>query len=403
MKRSTFSILFIAKKHKLLKNGEAPIYMRITINGNVVELALKRSINPKDWNSSKGCSNKKNHDANEFNHYLDQTRHRIFEIQKDLEFEGIDLNVENIKNRFLGRDNQNITLLQVYREHNEDLFKMIGKGFAANTVKRHSTSLRHFEEFLKFKYSKNDISFKEITPKVIQDYEVFLKTERNCNQNSTVKYIRNVGKIIRMGVDNGWLKTDPFSKLTLKTTEVDKPFLTKKELELLLDKKFPSSRMEQVKDIFVFCCFTGLAFIDVSTLKSGDIVTGVDGKQWIKKQRHKTGNWCHIPLLPIALQLIEKYENSPKCQKKGVLLPVNSNQKMNAYLKEIADILGINKELSTHIARHTFATTVTLSNKVSMEAVSKMLGHSTLQMTKKYARIVDELICDEMNKLESIF
>jgi len=280
---------------------------------------------------------------------------------------------------------------------------MIGKGFAANTVKRHVTSLHHFAEFLKHKFNRNDISFREITPKLIQDYEVYLKSERNCNQNSTVKYIRNVGKIIRIGLNNGWLKADPFAKLALKTTEVEKPFLSNTELEKLINKKFASIRIDQVKDVFVFCCFTGLAFVDVSSLAPNDIVIGVDGKQWIKKQRHKTKNWCNIPLLPIAMQLIEKHKNTVECRKKGVLLPVISNQKMNAYLKEIADICGINKELTTHIARHTFATTVTLANKVSMEAVSKMLGHSTLQMTKKYARIVDELVCDEMNKIMNVY
>jgi site-specific recombinase XerD len=403
MKRSTFSLLFIAKKHKLLKNGEAPIYLRITVNGENSELAVKRSIEPDYWNVKKGCSIVKSPENKELNFYLEQIKHKIFEAQKDLEFEGIEVTARTIKDRYLGIDNHSNTLIKAYIEHNEDLKKMIGNGVAFNTHKRHKTSLRHTQEFLKKKYKRSDITFKEITPKFLKDYEIFLKTTRGCNQNSTVKYIRNLGKIIRIGLANGWMKNDPFANLSFKTVEVDKPFLTKDELEDVINKKIKISRIEQVKDIFLFCCFTGLAFVDVSTFVEKDIITGIDGKKWIKKRRHKTGNWCHIPLLPFAKQILKKYENHPDCLKKNVLLPVISNQKMNAYLKEIADLCGIEKDLTTHVARHTFATTVTLTNKVSMEAVSKMLGHSTLQMTKKYARIVEDLISSEMDKVRNLY
>jgi len=403
MKRSTFSLLFIAKKHKLLRNGEAPIYLRITINGEISELAVKRSIDPDFWDSNKGCSTLKKLEGKELNYYLEQTKHKLFEVQKDLEFEGIELTARAVKDRYLGIDSNSTTLIQAYIEHNEDMKKMIGKGVAFNTHKRHDTSLRHTLEFLKEKYKRSDINFKEITPKFIKDYEIFLRTTRACNQNSTVKYIRNLGKIIRIGLNNGWLRIDPFANLSYKTIDVDKPYLTQNELEIVINKKINIYRIEQVRDIFLFCCFTGLAFVDVSDLTESDIITGVDGKKWIKKQRHKTGNWCHIPLLPYAKQILKKYENHAGCQKKNVLLPVISNQKMNAYLKEIGDLCGIEKELTTHVARHTFATTVTLTNKVSMEAVSKMLGHSTLQMTKKYARIVEDLISNEMDKVPDIY
>ncbi|MFN8257695.1 MAG: site-specific integrase [Bacteroidales bacterium] len=403
MKRSTFSLLFIAKKHKLLRNGEAPIYLRITINGEISELAVKRSVDPDFWDSNKGCSTQKKQEGKELNYYLEQTKHKLFEVQKDLEFEGIEVTAKSVKDRYLGIDSNSTTLIKAYIEHNEDMKKMIGKGVAFNTHKRHDTSLRHTLEFLKEKYKRSDINFKEITPKFIKDYEVFLRTTRGCNQNSTVKYIRNLGKIIRIGLNNGWMRIDPFANLTYKTIDVDKPYLTQEELETVINKKINIYRIEQVRDIFLFCCFTGLAFVDVSDLTESDIITGIDGKRWIKKQRHKTGNWCHIPLLPLAKQILKKYENHPGCQSKNVLLPVISNQKMNAYLKEIGDLCGIEKELTTHVARHTFATTVTLTNKVSMEAVSKMLGHSTLQMTKKYARIVEDLISNEMDKVPDIY
>ena len=175
-------------------------------------------------------------------------------------------------------------------------------------------------------------------------------------------------------------------------------FLDERELNTLLNKTFDFERLEQVKDAYLFCCFTGLAFVDVKSLSLSDIETKGD-TLWIKKRRQKTKNWCHVPLLPPAVQLIEKYKSHPQCIKSGVLLPVPSNQKMNAYLKEIADLAGIKKNLSTHTARHTFATTVTLANQVSIEVVSKMLGHSSINMTKKYARVVDDLIQRDMQKI----
>jgi site-specific recombinase XerD len=403
MKRSTFSLLFFAKKSKLLRNGEAPIYLRITVNGKSSELAVKRSVLPDYWDVKKGRSTQKNHEGKALNHRLEQLIHKMYEVQKDLEYEGVKITARAIKNRYLGIDDNSYTLIKTYTEHNDNLKKMIGKGVAAGTHERHETSLKHTQEFLRLKYKCNDISFKEITPKFIQDYEVFLKTVRGCNQNTTVKYIRNLGKIIRIGLANGWMKANPFASIRFKTEEVDKDYLSEKELEKLIDKTFPIERIEQVKDIFLFCCFTGLAYADVSKLTNKDIVTGIDGEKWIKKRRTKTGNWSHIPLLPSAKEILIRYNSHPVCQKKGVLLPVPSNQKMNAYLKEVADLAGINKTLTTHVARHTFATTVTLTNKVSMEAVSKMLGHSTLNMTKKYARIAEGLVSSEMSKIKNIY
>ena len=175
-------------------------------------------------------------------------------------------------------------------------------------------------------------------------------------------------------------------------------FLTEKELETLIKKEFVIERLQQVKEVYLFCCFTGLAFVDVKSLIYSDIEEK-DGQLWIKKRRQKTKNWCHIPMLSPAVQIINKYKNHPFCAKMGLVLPVPSNQKMNAYLKEIADLSGINKSLSTHTARHTFATTVTLSNQISMEVVAKMLGHSSINMTKKYARVVDDLINRDMQKI----
>ena len=197
---------------------------------------------------------------------------------------------------------------------------------------------------------------------------------------------------------NGWLKMDPFVNISYKLDEVDLDYLDEKELDILINKQFNIERIQQVKDVYIFCCLTGLAFIDVKSLCSQDIIEK-ENQLWIKKKRQKTKNWCNIPLLEPARMIIEKYKNHPECVRKDVLLPVLTNQKMNAYLKEIADLTGIDKNLSTHTARHTFATTVTLGNHVSMEVVSKMLGHSSVKMTQKYARVVDDLIKKDMQKI----
>lgn len=243
-----------------------------------------------------------------------------------------------------------------------------------------------------------DLSLREVTPLFIRDFEHFLKTERKCCHNTTTKYMRNFKKIIRIALTNGWLKADPFANVKFHLDDVDMDFLTEEELNTVINKQFDFERLQQVKDVYLFCCFTGLAFVDVKSLSYSDI-EDKDGELWIKKRRQKTKNWCNIPILEPALQLMNKYKNHPLCIKRNTVLPVLTNQKMNAYLKEIADLCGIDKKLSTHTARHTFATTVTLANHISIEVVSKMLGHSSISMTKKYARVVDDLIQKDMKKI----
>jgi len=232
----------------------------------------------------------------------------------------------------------------------------------------------------------------------VKDFEFYLKTTCKCCHNTATKYLKNFKKIIRIALANDWMKSDPFSNIKFHLDDVDMDFLNEQELNALMEKEFKIERLQVVKDIYLFCCFTGLAFIDVKNLTYSDIEFR-DNRQWIKKRRQKTKNWCHVPILPPAIRLMEKYKDHPVCQKRGCVLPVPSNQRMNAYLKEIADISGIEKNLSTHTARHTFATTVTLANQISIEVVSKMLGHASINMTKKYARVVDDLINRDMQKV----
>lgn len=244
-----------------------------------------------------------------------------------------------------------------------------------------------------------DYYLKDIDPDFVDKYETYFRVDRGCNNNTTVKYVRNFAKIIRHAIRNEWIQTNPLKNLNLKIEEVDKPFLNQDEINAIHSKQIDIERIAQVRDIFLFCCYTGVAYVDAHALTPDHIEYGPDGTRWIKIRRSKTGKPAHIPLLPFPLEIIERYKNNPVCERKGVILPVLSNQKMNAYLKEVADLCGIKKNLTTHCARHTFATTVTLANNVSMESVSKMLGHSDMRITKQYARILDKTIAREMDQL----
>jgi site-specific recombinase XerD len=238
----------------------------------------------------------------------------------------------------------------------------------------------------------------EIAPKFISDFEYYLKTERKCNNNSTVKYLKNFKKIIRIAIANKWLKSDPFANVKFHIEEVDIDFLNEDELNKLMTKKFKIERLQQVRDVYLFCCFTGLAFIDVKELKYSNLEE-TDGQLWIKAKRHKSSQSYSVPILKPAIEIMNKYKNHPLSIKCGLVLPVMSNQKMNAYIKEIADLCEINKNLTTHTARHTFATTIMLLNGVSLKVVSFMLGHSSIKMTEKYAKVVDELTKKDMENV----
>lgn len=375
--------------------------LRITVNGERTDVAIQRTILPEHWNSERGCAVANTRFGKELNQCLDQIRLQVYQRHQELLSRNLPVTAAALKGAYLnGLGEEDVhNLLDLYCEHNASLKSMIDKGVSRATYIRHETSRRNLERFLRDTYKLEDISLKEVTHVFIKEYETYLRTTRNCNNNSTVKYIKNFGKIIKEAMNRDWVQANPFRNIRFHLEEVDKPFLSKGELNKIMTREFAITRIAQVRDVFVFCCFTGLAFIDVKTLTAKDLQQGVDGNLWIRKQRNKSKQWAHIPLLPDARLIIERYSSNPRCQRKGVLLPVLSNQKMNAYLKEIADLCGIQKNLTTHCARHTFATTVTLANKISMESVSKMLGHSSLSMTQKYARILDSSIGLEMSQL----
>ena len=396
MERTTFGLLFYIRRDKTNKRGEAPVFMRLTINGERADASIKRFIEPHAWNSAKGKANEKSRGGKDLNLYLDAISANILRIQRDLELDKKEVSAQIILNRYLGKEQSDRhTLMEVFRAHNEKCRALSGISLAPATVIRYETTLRLTEEFLQKNYKKEDCYLDEVTNQFIEDFEFFLKTVRRCCHNTTTKYLLNFKKIIRIALAKGWMKKDPFAQVHFHFEPVEREFLEKQELKVLLNKEITITRLAQVRDIFCFCCLTGLAFTDVQQLKAEHLVVDIHGKIWIRKARQKTKNMCNIPLLDEAQKILDRYRDHPYCQTRGVLLPVCSNQKMNSYLKELADICGIRKNLSTHCARHTFAT-LTLASGATIDNVAKMLGHANVNMTRRYAKVLDSSIMRDM-------
>ena len=395
------SILFYAKSSKCDKNGLVPIYLRITINGIRIEISTSKFIEKSKWNSNAGKIKGLTEEARTINSYLDSIKSKVYETERSMLNNNIEITAQCFKNKFLGIDVKQRNLIPIFEEHNNRMKELIGKDFAANTYKRYLTALSHTKDFLKYQFNLNDISINKIDTAFVNDYDFYLRNIRKCNNNSTLKYIRNFGKIIKQCYANAWIEKDPFLNYKGKVKEVERTYLSEVEIQNIINKDFKTERLALVKDIFLFSCFTGLAYVDVHNLTKSHIGIGIDGEKWIFTHRQKTETASKIPILPVTQMIIDKYANHPKCINEDKLLPVLSNQKMNAYLKEIADICEIQKELTYHIARHTFATTITLSNGVPIESVSKMLGHKDLRTTQHYAKILDKKVSEDMMLLRS--
>ena len=397
------SILFFVKRTKTNVDGLLPIFIRVTVNGERIEFSTKRFTTSEKWsvegNRMKGTST----ESKSTNSYLDALKAKVYDYQQQLIREDNLVNAENMRNKMLGVEKRTHMLIGIFQQHNEEIKALVGREFATATYTRYETSLKHTIAFLRWKYKVSDIDIRKIDHEFITSYEFYLKSVHKCNQNTTAKYIKNFGKIVRRCLDNGWIERDPFRNYKCKIVEVERAFLSQDEIETMFNKEFATDRLNQVKDIFLFSCFTGLAYVDVKKLSRKNIGFGVDGGRWIFINRTKTDTPSNIPLLPIASTLLEKYENHPQAVNQDKLLPILSNQKMNSYLKEIADTCGITKELTFHIARHTFATTVTLSNGVPIESVSKMLGHKNIKTTQHYAKILDLKVSNDMQILKEKF
>jgi site-specific recombinase XerD len=393
------SILFYGKKAKTTKDSLLPIYLRVTVNGKRFETSTHRYITANRWSAEAGRVKGNSEEAKSINAFLDTLKTKAYAHQRELIQEGKPLTAEAFKEKWLGVKEKSVMLMEVFQKHNDQVEMLVGKDFAPGTLERYKTSLQHTRDFIEWKFQAPDIDLLKLNFGFISDYEYWLKTVKNCAHNTTMKYLGNFKKVILICLKNGWLQRDPFFGFKMSKKEVVRNFLTKEELQTMAAKEFEMERLDQVRDIFLFSCFTGLAYADVHKLKRSEIVIGADGEKWISTSRKKTDTVSRVPLLPTALQLLEKYQGHPQCINQDRVLPVLSNQKMNAYLKEIADVCGIRKGLTFHIARHTFATTVTLSNGVPIESVSRMLGHTNLKTTQHYAKILDLKVSEDMRVL----
>ena len=398
----TFGIQFIIRKNKEV-DGLAPIYVRITVDNVRSEISIKQKVLSDSWNSAKGMTKGKTKELMALNRFLEGIRSQIVGHYQEMVLSKQNITAEAIKGRFIGIEEKGQTLIQLFDYHNTRMDESLEWG----TLKNYFTTKKYIQLFLQRMRKTDDIYLNELNFRFISDFEYFLRKHKPLDHhkplgnNTIMKHIERLRKTINLAVKMEWLEKDPFTAHKAKFIKVQRGYLTQQELELIEQKEFGIERLQQVKDLFVFSCYTGLAYIDAISLKSADIRKGIDGGEWIFTARQKTDVPVQVPLLSKASQIIAKYKDHPKTKFSGTVFPVISNQKLNSYLKEIADLCGIKKNLTFHLARHTFATTVTLTNGVPIESVSKMLGHSDIRTTQIYAKVVEMKISEDMAKLQN--
>lgn len=398
--KTKISVLFYLRKSKVNALGRMPIFYRITINGQRFDTSTGHYVEELKWSAETGKIKGNSEEARSINSQLELIKATVYETEKKLYMREEDITFETFKNEYQGKKEKKRFLIPIFQDHNNKIKALLGKEYAPGTLERYETSLRHTEEFLMWKYNLKDIDILQIDHAFITDYEFFLRTVRNCANNTAVKYIKNFNKIIKICLANHWIERNPFANYKSKVKEVERVYLSEEEIQEISNKEFATERLSLVRDIFLFSCFTGLAYIDVKNLTKSHISLGIDGEKWIFTHRQKTESASKIPILPVTQMIIDKYADHPQALNQDKLLPILSNQKMNAYLKEIAAVCKIDKELTFHIARHTFATTVTLTNGVPIESVSKMLGHKNLRTTQHYAKVLDKKVGEDMKLLK---
>lgn len=397
---NTFGVQFITRTNKA-KDGLLSIYARVTVDGRRVEISLKRWIKPGDWNGSKGMAKGSREEIKSLNHYLDEVQARIMECYQEMQVQKRLITADAIKSMFLGTDQKDFTLCKLVDYHNQAMRDTLAWG----TMKNYFTTQKYIHRFLKERFGTTDMFLSELSYKFITDFEFYLRNykpkdhQKPLGNNGVMKHLERFRKMVTMAVKMEWVSRDPFDKYQLKFHRVDRDFLNDEELEAVENKDFKIVRLQWVRDLFVFSCYTGLAYIDAMNLTPSNITIGIDGEYWLSTCRQKTDQPVRVPILPKAWEIIEKYKTHPRAVQRGSIFPMISNQKLNSYLKEIADLCGIEKNLTFHLARHTFATTVTLCNGVPLETVSKMLGHSKITTTQVYAKVVEKKVSEDMQNL----
>ncbi|MCC8035282.1 MAG: site-specific integrase [Rikenellaceae bacterium] len=398
MKQQMMNVLVYIIKTRKLKNGECPVLLRVTVDGAWSDIRINRSVKEEIWDAKLGMCRGKSREANELNEYIRSLHTRLYEIHRNMVLYNEYFTPELLLKKLFNKEAAK-TVLQFFKEHNEECRLRIGRDYAYSTINRYDNCYKSLEAVIKKEFGKSDITFTEFNSQLVHKYELYLTVDKQLSLNTLVRYMKVIKKISNLALAAGLLRSDPFAGMHFKQPKTNPVFLTKEELDIITHKQFTLERIAIVRDVFVFCCYTGLAFIDVSSLKKEHIVMDNEGTYWIRKARQKTESMCDIPLLDIPLEIIRRYKDHKICKEKGILLPVMCNQKMNSYLKEIADFCGIEKDITTHAARHTFATTVTLANGVALTNVARMLGHTTTRMTEHYAKVLDCSIKRDMDNV----
>jgi site-specific recombinase XerD len=393
--RQTLAILFYLRNDKAKAEDKVPIYMRITVNGRRAEMALHRYVDPEKWNNIAGYAKGTKQNIRLLNEYLDLQRSKVYKAQLELLEENNHVTAIGLRNKVQGKTTEQKTLTEVFEYHNRLMQEKIPSEYSPTTLIRFKTTLDHVKAFISYKYKTNDVLLTQLNHEFITEFDHYFRTVKSCNHNTSIKYIKNLKKVVNLAVKNDWLRKDPFDRFTVKLKPVNRGFLTEEELFQLENLNLEVPRLEQVRDIFVFSCYTGYAYVDVANLTKDNVRIGIEGNYWIFTDRQKTSTTSNVPLLPKALAIIEKYKQSPETIIKGGILPMISNQKMNAYLKELANLAGVKKNLTFHLARHTFATLM-LTKGMSIETVAKMLGHQDIRTTQIYAKVVERKVSDEM-------
>lgn len=394
--RSTFKVLFYLKRNAPKKNGLIPVMCRITVNSKICQFSCKLDVEEKLWNVELGKMTGRSLVAQETNRMLDKIRVGINKSYQDICDRDSYVTAEKVRNAFLGMGMNHETLLAVFRQHNEDYAKQVGKIKSQRSYWKYCIVYKHLSEFIKQRYKVSDIALKELTPAFITDFELFLRTEKNHCTNTVWSYMMPFRSIIFMSINNGWLQRDPFYAYSITKEETKRGFLSKEEIKQMIDMTFKKKEYELIRDLFIFCTFTGLTFIDMKNLTKDNLQVSFDNHLWIKTERQKTGVESNIRLLDIPLQIINKYEGTAEG---NLLLPVPCYANCKYGLKVIAKKCGINKNVTWHMSRHTYATTICLSNDVPIETLSKMLGHRSIKTTQIYAKITGEKISRDMEQL----
>ncbi|WP_242927351.1 site-specific integrase [Pontibacter vulgaris] len=395
----TFTILAMVRRNKPNKLGEVPVIIRITIDGSISEISTKHYIKPELWDSAKGKVKGKSDLSKAINDTIDLFKLRAKQHYNKLIEAGKDVDLAAIKNGVLGIEEKKPTLLDVFSKLVRDVQAKIGVEYSLSCYNAYRATENHLIAFLEEEYKLQDFKLKDLSYRFIADFELYLKTKGKCRQNGAIKHIQRVKKAVKIALKYDYLQKDPFLLHSMSKEKVVRLPLNEGELKILEAAQFSVQRLEIVKDMFLFTCYTGLAFTDAKHLKKENLGIGVDGEEWIFTERQKTGNACAIPLLPPAKVILAKYAEHEKVLTSGYLLPIPSNQKFNAYLKEIGDLCGIRKKLTVHIGRHTFATTIALQNGIPMEVVKQMLGHDNIKTTQIYAKVEARLIAESMKVL----